>query len=131
LLAELDPSVYVIDCLPNMPKELVEQRFIPFAKQLCQAKPGTPIVFVDNRIYTDSDFRSARYEDSRARNLAHHTEIDKLKEQEIKCIYHVQENNFLGNDGEASVDGSHPTDLGFMRMADSLEPALKEILHTL
>jgi len=26
------------------------------------------------------------------------------------------------------VDGTHPTDLGFMRMADALEPVLREAL---
>jgi len=29
---------------------------------------------------------------------------------------------------ETTVDGGHPTDLGFLRMADALEPRFREIL---
>jgi len=36
--------------------------------------------------------------------------------------------NLLGHDEEATVDGTHPTDLGFMRMADAMEPILRQAL---
>ena len=35
----------------------------------------------------------------------------------------------LGEDfDECTVDGTHPTDLGFLRMARSLEPAVRRII---
>jgi len=34
----------------------------------------------------------------------------------------------LGEDGEGTVDGVHPADLGFMRMADAFEPAMRAAL---
>ena len=34
----------------------------------------------------------------------------------------------LGDDGDATVDSSHPTDLGFMRHADVFEPVLRSAL---
>src|SRR5258705_7674130 len=43
LLAELDPAVYVLDCLPNMTAEEVEQRVEPFVRTLRKAHPTTPI----------------------------------------------------------------------------------------
>ena len=33
-------------------------------------------------------------------------------------------------DGEDTVDGSHPTDLGFMRQAEAFYPLLKSIVNT-
>ena len=45
LLAELDPSVYVIDCLPNMVADEIKARAEPFVKILRAAHPETPIVF--------------------------------------------------------------------------------------
>jgi hypothetical protein len=36
--------------------------------------------------------------------------------------------NLLGDDGEATVDGSHPTDLGFVRQADRFQEALEPLL---
>jgi hypothetical protein len=34
----------------------------------------------------------------------------------------------FGSDGEATVDAVHPTDLGFMRIAGILEPAIRPLL---
>ncbi len=34
----------------------------------------------------------------------------------------------LGSDSEATVDASHPTDLGMFRMADALEPVLRPLV---
>jgi hypothetical protein len=36
--------------------------------------------------------------------------------------------DLFGTDGEASLDASHPSDLGFMRMADTLEPILRAVV---
>jgi hypothetical protein len=36
--------------------------------------------------------------------------------------------SLLGSDGEATVDGTHPTDLGFDRMADAFAPVLRRVL---
>ena len=47
LLAELDPSVYVLDCLPNMNAGMVTERVEPFVDKLRQAHPQTPIVLVE------------------------------------------------------------------------------------
>ena len=40
LLAELDPSVYVLDCVPNMTPAMVSERVVPFVTALRCAKPG-------------------------------------------------------------------------------------------
>src|SRR5262245_17570807 len=46
LLAELDPAVYVIDCLPNMTAPQVEERAEPFVRTLLKARPKTPVLLV-------------------------------------------------------------------------------------
>jgi hypothetical protein len=46
----------------------------------------------------------------------------------IRHLYYVKGENLLGDDGEAAVDGSHPSDLGMLRMADVLEPALRPLV---
>jgi lysophospholipase L1-like esterase len=38
--------------------------------------------------------------------------------------------SLIGADGEGTTDGSHPNDLGMMRYADALEPALRALLPT-
>ena len=38
--------------------------------------------------------------------------------------------HLLGDDGEGTVDSSHPTDLGFVRQADAFEKVLRPILKS-
>src|SRR6185295_14374582 len=51
LLAELDPALYVIDCLPNMDGPAIAERAEPFVRTLRKAHPATPILFVEDRTY--------------------------------------------------------------------------------
>ena len=45
-------------------------------------------------------------------------------------IHFLDGSTLLGSDGdECTVDGVHPNDLGFMRMARALEPTFREILQ--
>jgi len=43
-------------------------------------------------------------------------------------LFYVRGEKLLGDDGEATVDGTHPTDLGFVGRADAIEPVLKRAL---
>ena len=55
-----------------------------------------------------------------------------LKKKGDKNISLLDASNLLGKDfHECSVDGGHPTDLGFMRMANGIEPVLRKILGKL
>ena len=54
LLAELDPAVYVLDCLPNMTAEEVDARVEPFVRALRKAHPETPIVLAEDRTYANA-----------------------------------------------------------------------------
>src|SRR5262249_5941177 len=49
LFAELDPAVYVLDCLPNMSAAEVTERIDPFVTVLRKAHPDTPILLVEDR----------------------------------------------------------------------------------
>jgi hypothetical protein len=44
-----------------------------------------------------------------------------------KNIYFIDKNGSLGDDHEATVDGVHLTDLGFMRYADFLAGKFREL----
>jgi hypothetical protein len=119
LLAELDPAAYVLDCLPNMNPKEVEERVEPFVVTLHAAHPGTLIVLAEDRNYTDAFLVSDRAERNKANHAALHAAADRLKARGINNFLMLPATVQLGDDGEATVDGSHPTDLGFMRMADA------------
>ena len=48
LISTVEPSLYIIECMPNMIKpELITERTIPLVKTIRKKNPDTPIIFVD------------------------------------------------------------------------------------
>ena len=128
LLAELDPSVYVLDCLPNMVAADVTERVEPFVKKLRAAHPRTPIVLVEDRTYADSFLVTSKRQRNETSRAALRAAYERLEKSGVKKLYYVKGADLLGDDGEATVDSSHPNDLGFMRQADALAKVLGPLL---
>ena len=128
LLAELEPAVYVLDCLPNMTGAEVTERVEPFVKTLRAARPQTPILLVEDRLYTDSFLVSARRERNEQNHQALQQVFAKLQAAKVPELYYLSGDQLLGDDGEGAVDGSHPTDLGFFRQSQAFEKALAPLL---
>jgi hypothetical protein len=43
-------------------------------------------------------------------------------------FHYIPGGDLLGHDGEGTVDGVHPTDVGFMRMADVIGAVVRGLL---
>jgi hypothetical protein len=129
LLAELDPAVYVIDCLPNMVEPMITERCEPLVRTLRAARPGTPIVLVESIIYERAYLVAAHRNRCTNSNVALRAAYERLRDAGVTNLHLVPGANLLGGDGEATVDGTHPTDLGFTRIADALEPVLRSLVH--
>lgn len=128
LMAELDASVFVIDCLPNISAGDVASRTEPLVQILRKAHPSTPIVLVEDRSYTDSFF----IESKRKRNLTSRAALkvvfDRLMSGGDANLYYISGEDLIGDDGEGTVDSSHPTDLGFVRQSEAFLKVLRPIL---
>ncbi len=125
LLAELNPSVYVIDPIPNMTSEMIDERMQPLIRKLRAAHPKTPIVMVESLAYTDGDYVKARHERCTSSNAAMRRAYEVLRKTE-KNLFYISSDNLIGHDFEGTVDGTHPNDLGFMRMTEVIEPVLRK-----
>ena len=128
LLAELDPSVFVLDCLPNLTSDETAERVEPLVRQLRAAKPKTPILLVEDRIFPNAVVLPDRLEGHRQRHAILREVFERLIASGVKDLYYLEGDGLLGDDGEATVDGSHPTDLGMMRYADAYEKVLRKII---
>jgi hypothetical protein len=128
LLAELDPAVYVIDPLPNMTDVSVRERIEPFVKTLRAAHPTTPIVLIEHVSYCDGLFVETRKEKYSKANEALKVAYQNLKHAGVRNLSYVSGKDLYGDDGEATVDGTHATDLGFYRMAEKVTPVVKKVL---
>ena len=128
LLAELDPCVFVIDCLPNMNEKSVSERTIPLVKKLRETNNKTPILLVEDRSFTNTPFfPSMKLHHQKSRRALKKAFAELVYSGEVN-LYYLDGDNLLGRDGEGATDGSHPSDLGMIRYADVYEPALRSIL---
>lgn len=128
LLGEVDAAVYCVDCLPNLNPTQVAERTVPFFKRLRQHRPETPIVLVEDRWFTNSEF----FEGTRARHQgnqkAFRAGYEQLLKDGVTGLHYLKGLELLGDDGEAATDGSHPSDLGFMRYAEAYSKVLDPLL---
>lgn len=101
----------------------------PFVRTLRRAHPETPIVMAEDRLYSNGTIVPG----PRKRNAENHAALkvayDHLLADGIKALHYLPGAGQVGDDGEGTVDGSHPTDLGFLRMADAFAPVLAEALR--
>jgi GDSL-like Lipase/Acylhydrolase family/N-terminus of Esterase_SGNH_hydro-type len=128
LMAEIDASVYVLDCLPNMTAVDVKANTEPFIQRLREKKPQTPMLLVEDRTYSDAIFhkeKRQRNDDSRREFRAAY---ERLQAAGVTGLHYLEGERLLGDDNEGTVDSSHPTDLGFWRQADAMTPMLRPIL---
>ena len=130
LLCELKAAVFVIDCLPNMNSEQVEERAELLVNQLRKAHPTTPIVLVEDRSFTNAWINRSRREHHDASRKKLREAFQRLERSGVSNLHYLEGENLLGNDSEGATDGSHPSDLGFVRQADAFEPILKKALIT-
>jgi lysophospholipase L1-like esterase len=125
LLAELEPALYAIDCLPNMSPEQVAERAGPLVRQLRKARPRTPILLVEDRTFTSAPFFKATREAHAARRAALQKVYERLRDEGLERLSYLAGELQLGDDGEAATDGSHPSDLGMVRYADAYEKVIR------
>jgi hypothetical protein len=128
LLAELDPAVYVIDCLPNMSESEVAANAETLVTILRDARPETPIILVEDRTFANAWIQVSKRMGHEGRRSALVKAYDNLVSTGVKKLFYLEGDNLLGDDGEGTTDGSHPNDLGFMRQSDVFEPLLKRVL---
>ena len=117
LMAQVkDPAVFVLDNVPNSGHELRD------------AHPDVPVVFVENPNYPHLLFDKQRAADVQARNASMKAVYEKLKKAGEKKIYYIKGDKMLGLDNEATVDGTHFTDLGMVRYTEYVLPTLRKAL---
>jgi len=130
LIAEIERAgCYVLDYEANA-TETYYDTLEPFIGILRDAAPDTPILVVSRILPAGDQFD----EEGRARRKAMREfaqgVVGKLQNAGDENLRFVDGAGLLGeNWEECTVDGSHPSDLGFMRMADALEGVVYRMLN--
>lgn len=119
LLGEIDAAMYVLECLPNMTTEMVQTRVEPFVHLLRKARPDTPILLAESPLVIGNN----------PGNGALRVAYDNLRSAGVTGLHYLPGDGLLRGRENGTVDGIHPTDLGFYRMACGYEPVLRRILN--
>jgi lysophospholipase L1-like esterase len=136
LMTEKEAAVYVLDCLPNLTtkdskdKDIQEliQKILTAVRTIRQKCPLTPIVLTDHAGYADGAASFKRDYEVSFVNCALLKAYRQLKHSNIKHIYILTQKK-IGMNGESTVDGIHPSDLGMMQHAKAYEKLIRKILH--
>lgn len=123
-----DPGAFVLDFVPNSSDKLINEAAEKFFRVLRDAHPDVPVIFVEDPIFPRSAFDTKLHEEVVGRNIAMTQLFKRLKKAGERKIYYVSAKKMLGDDGEATVDGSHFTDVGALRYVENIMPALKKAL---
>lgn len=129
VMAGVDASVFVLDFVPNASAAQIMERADRFYSIIRSRHSDTPILFVENPIFAHARFNQSIAKEVEEKNAALNAVFRSLQARGEKKIYLLSSKDIIGSDGEATVDGVHFTDLGFMRYADVLYPLLKKHLE--
>jgi hypothetical protein len=118
----------VLDYEANTGADGMRATLREFIRILRDSHAETPILVVSRIQFSRDNF----HPDMRAARVANRDfqrdTVAALRQRDSRLFFH-DGGDLLGDDfDECTVDGSHCTDLGFLRMADTLEPVLKTIL---
>lgn len=128
LLGELDAAVYVLNCVANMDLGLVTERTAEFVTRFRRHRPTTPMVLVSQARLDNDRVETWRRQEVAAKNAALLRVFQELTNAGDGNLYWLDGSRLLGGDRENTVDGIHPTDLGFLRMARAFMPVLRRLL---
>ncbi len=121
----LDMSIFVFDYDHNSPDaEHLRKTHEPFFKRIREAHPYLPIVIMTmpKEIYDEVN-------DERA-SVIKQTYLNALENGD-RNVYFIDGEEFYGPEERylCTIDGVHPNSLGFLRMANIIEPTLRKILE--
>ena len=126
-LADVEVDAFIFDAFSNPSAETIHENFDTFVDIIRAAHPETPLIFMQTERRESRNFDTWREDFETKKQAAAEQEIRERMKTD-KHIYFIPSDDFLGHDHIATSDGSHPTDLGFTRMLDSISPKILKIL---
>lgn len=123
-----DVDAFIFDAFSNPSAEVIHENFDRFVDIIRASHPETPLIFMQTERRESRNFDTWREDFETKKQAAAEEEIRERMKTD-RHIYFIPSDDFLGHDHIATSDGSHPTDLGFTRMLDSISPRILKILR--
>lgn len=127
VICETQADAFVIDPFSNPTAEMIDERLIPFIETIRKCHPTTPLIFLQTEKRESTNFSQKIRKSEYAKREAARRQMLKAMQQ-FDNIYFLNPGMSIGTDHEASCDGIHPSDLGVMRVVETMQPELEAIL---
>ena len=134
VICETESELIVIDCTPNSDLDTIKNNALPLIQQIRDCHPKTPILLIESIIRENAYLKSSdtlafgTLEFINSQNAELRKAFKKANKMGLKEIYYLESNGLIGYDHEATVDGTHLSDLGQYRIAKNIESKIREIL---
>jgi len=127
-MVDIDASCFVMDCLPNVTIDQMNEKYARFLQIIRKKRPDVPILLVETILFPHMYFDQTVFSLLHKKNEVLKEIYANQKKMNDKHIYYIKAEKLIGNDFEATVDGIHLTDLGFLRIAENLYPVIRKII---
>lgn len=121
-------DAFIFDAFSNPSAEIINENFDHFVDIIREAHPDVPLIFMQTERRESRNFDTWR-EDFEAKKQAAAEKAVRERMKTDKHIYFIPSDDFLGDEHIATSDGSHPTDLGFTYMLESISPKILKIFR--
>jgi len=128
VMADMDASCFVIDCLPNVTIKQMNEKYVRFLEIIRKKRPDVPILLVENILFPHMSFDQTVFSLLKEQNATLQLIYSGQKARGDRHLYYVKADKLIGNDSEATVDGIHLTDLGSFRMTQNLYPIIHKLI---
>jgi hypothetical protein len=134
LLTELSPSLFIIDCLPNMQAKDVAAATQPVLRQLRAGfGDSVPIVVLEGHTYSNAWISPGVNHGQQAKRAAQRSAVDALVKAGMKNLHYVTGDGKLASLGEAQYEatggiGVHPSNIAHMRIAEYVAKEVAPLL---
>ena len=129
VMAAIDAGMYILDCLPNVTIEQIKERTEAFYGILRAAHPTTPILMVRTPEFPNKRFNTEVRRVVNEKDAAWREFYRRFRAAGDSNVHFIDTTGMIGDDGEATVDCAHFTDLGFERCAAFMLPELRRYLE--
>lgn len=123
-----DADAFVFDGFSNPDAKMIRERLLPFIARIRAKLPSTPLIFVQTIYRESGNFNLGSRSREEAKQAAAREMMAKAME-EFDNVYFIDKANLTGTDHVTSADGTHPSDLGYWRWAQNLQPELLKVLR--
>lgn len=126
-LARVEADAFILDCFSNPGAQTIDERFDAFVDTIRRTHPATPLIFLQTIVRETGNFDTKKRRFENDKRAAAEAQIRERMKRD-RHLYFVDPGDLLGSDHNASIDGTHPSDLGFERMLGCIEPQIRKIL---